>query len=260
MGTFSQRLEYLFRVWRYANTWEYLCNKHLFRRRNVIAEVLPGLPIWIQDDCSDAYVVHEVVENGIYDDAILASAKGENFSYINLGANIGAFDVEVNRLLAPRLKCLGVAVEMNTVAFGRLVVNLDLNRIQGVWPMNVAVWDWDGMTQVSWEERDTGQACTGAGAGKGHPVPLMAWSRLFDDALLWLKGPVDLLKVDIEGAEARVLPAIHEQQFKQILNIVIEAHGSECRAKTESILRSQGYHCEWSRPGPGDTRLYFWSR
>lgn len=55
-------------------------------------------------------------------------------------------------------------------------------------------------------------------------------------------GPVDLLKVDIEGSEAEVFSRDFERWLPDVRNIVIELHGPECEKSFLGAM--QGYQYE----------------
>lgn len=55
-------------------------------------------------------------------------------------------------------------------------------------------------------------------------------------------GPVDVLKVDIEGSEAEVFSNNPDKWLPSVKNIVIELHGPECERSFENALKN--YQCE----------------
>ncbi|CAB4883303.1 unannotated protein [freshwater metagenome] len=55
---------------------------------------------------------------------------------------------------------------------------------------------------------------------------------------------VDLLKIDVEGAEREVLAGIHEDDWPRIRQIVLEAHDDAHLPELEGALRAHGMHTE----------------
>lgn len=53
-------------------------------------------------------------------------------------------------------------------------------------------------------------------------------------------GRIDLLKVDVEGAELDVLLGLDEETWPQVQQVVLETTGSERAASLEALLRSVG--------------------
>ncbi len=244
-------------AFRFANPCEILLTRHFFRRKRSVIIEHGGLQMLIDSQTSDAQAVTEVLLEGMYDSAIrLAAENCSAFSYLNLGANIGAFDVRIFELLRGQcLRIAGVAVEMNPATHARLLLNLELNSLRSVHAINAAAWDTEGVTHVRIEERDTGQKCGEAGAADGWSVPLVTWRELFGKAAA---GPVDLVKIDIEGAERKVVPQMTEADRQRIRFLVIETHGAHVRQQVGSHLQAIGFQQSTETPGDGETWLTLW--
>ena len=212
----------------------------------------------IDSNSSDAMAVTEVLLDSMYDQAIQTAGEGDGaFRYLNLGANIGAFDVRVFQLLRNKRPSIdGTAVEMNPATCARLLLNLELNRMFSVRVINAAAWDQPGNTLVRVEDRDTGQRCDVGEDSRGRPVPLMPWRELFDIASAG--GTLDLLKIDIEGAEEKVVPQITEPDARRTRHMVIETHGLDVHKHVSDHLRGVGFDLASETPGPGNTHVCRW--
>lgn len=243
---------------RFDNPVEILVARHVFRRKRSVVVERSGTQMFIDSESSDAMAVNEVLIEGMYDDAIKLAGTGEgDFRYLNLGANIGAFDVRVFQLLhAKRPFITGTAVEMNPSTCARLVVNLELNRLFSVRAINAAAWDEPGTTFVRVEDRDTGQRCAAGDDSRGQPVRLMAWREIFDIASA--AGTLHLLKIDIEGAEEKVVPQITADDAARIRYMVMETHGLEVHKRVGEHLRAVGLVQTSETPGPGETHVSRW--
>ena len=241
---------------RFANPCEILLTRHFFRRKRSVIIEHGGLQMLIDSQTSDAQAVTEVLLEGMYDSAICQAAENcSSFSYVNLGANIGAFDVRIFELLRDQCRRVaGIAVEMNPATHARLLLNLELNNLRSVQAINAAVWDTAGFTQVRPEERDTGQKCEENVAG-GWSVPLMMWRELFGKVSA---THVDLVKIDIEGAERKVVPQISETDRQRIRFLVIETHGADVRRQVGAHLQAIGFRQSNETHGDGETWLTLW--
>lgn len=246
-------------AFRFENPFEILTARHLFRRKRTVVLERGGMQMLIDSQGSDASAIEEVLLEGMYDTTIRSAAEGrESFRYLNLGANIGAFDIRVFQLV--RASCLrieGIAVEMNPATHARLTLNLELNNLYSVRSINAAVWDQPGETLVRVDERDTGQSMAGGAVDGGCPVPLLPWDQLFAEAVAL--GPLDLVKIDIEGAEARVVPQITAADRARVRFLVIETHGLEVDRRVKAHLAGIGFREIDRKAGAGATHLILWT-
>ena len=65
----------------------------------------------------------------------------------------------------------------------------------------------------------------------------------FDDVST---GLVDLIKIDVEGAEFRVLEGMRKSlEARLVRNIVVELHNRDLKPELESVLLGYGYHIRW---------------
>lgn len=245
-------------AFRFDNPFEVLFTRHVFRRKRSVMVEHSGMQMLIDSQSSDAMAVTEVLLEAMYDQSIeTAGAMEGGFRYLNLGANIGAFDVRVFQLLrAKHPSIAGTAVEMNPATCARLLINLELNRMFSVRAINAAAWDEPGTVFVSVEDRNTGQRCAVGGDIRGHPVPLMPWRELFDIASAG--GTLDLLKIDIEGAEEKVVPQITGDDARRTRHLVIETHGLDVHRRVGDHLRSIGFVQAGETPGSGETHVSHW--
>ena len=75
---------------------------------------------------------------------------------------------------------------------------------------------------------------------------LQVWTERFDDLNT---GPVDLAKIDVEGAEFLVLDGMRDSlQDRLVKHLMVELHNREDRTKLESLLVAHSYAVEWLDP------------
>ncbi len=240
-------------AFRFDNPLEIITARHLFRRKSSIVVTYRGMDILIDSLTSDAHVVGDVLLDGMYDQFLREAGAGrKSFRYLNLGANIGTFDLRAFQTLGS--SCAGIAVEMNPATCARLIVNLEANRLFTVRAINAAVWNIPGEITVDLRGRDTGQTCIDSAVG--WSVPLVPWQEIF--AIASKEGPLDLVKIDIEGAEKCVVPCISAADAERIRFLVVETHGPDARAVVNEHLQNLGFTRLSEEPGGGATHLGFW--
>ena len=154
---------------------------------------------------------------------------------LDLGANIG-LSVLFFKKQHPEAKI--IAYEADPYLFGLLRENLAGNRAGAAELYNQAVWDGDGILNFRGDHADGGSVVEDSAAG-GIEVPavdIRTILRPFDR--------IDYLKIDIEGAENRVIPAAGEL-LKKVENIFVEYHSPRNRpqelAALLAVLESAGF-------------------
>lgn len=128
---------------------------------------------------------------------------------IDGGAHVGTFT-----LVAAQHARTVVAVEPDPVNFRLLQANLALNGLGHVQARNAAIWDEAGETAFETSWHTTGGRVREGGGETVETVTL--------DALIEPFERVDLLKLDIEGAEERALPAA--RLLDRVDRVVAELH------------------------------------
>jgi FkbM family methyltransferase len=128
---------------------------------------------------------------------------------LDAGANAGLFSIPV------AAKCRKViAVEPGADNFGALATNKQVNNASNVVLVKKALWDYDGYVEIG------GEGLTHAVTNQGTRVSAIT----IDSLLRELKSSIDIVKMDIEGAEVRCLDGSYLENVREI---VIETHSSE---------------------------------
>lgn len=147
-------------------------------------------------------------------------------TFVDVGANWGYFTL----LAADRVTSTGrvIAFEPHPELFAPLAENVSANGLHWVTPLRVALSDATGEVElVSFagdaSNRGVSRIAGDPGAsGKRYRVPTGRLDTLLDEAGV---GDVDLLKMDIEGAEALVLPSLRESLARgRYRRILLELH------------------------------------
>ena len=133
---------------------------------------------------------------------------------LDAGANAGLFSIWA----APRCRSV-ISVEPAPETFGLLNLNNRINKATNVFPINKALSDHDGYVTMR------GDGATFKIEQQGIMIP----STTIDSLLADLDVSVDVVKMDVEGAERLCLPGSYLEHVREI---VVETHGTE-----DSVVR-----------------------
>jgi len=204
--------------------------------------------LYREESTSDLQVISEVWTNDVYRVEQMLDLQLEFRTILDVGANIGAFTVLAYKCW-PEAEIL--AVEPEEGNFSVLEANLEANTVgvrceryavtdqsEGTWlnPYfgNTQIADQDdlrdtyGLDPSPW--RDFAWGITGAQAGGivQQRVPSKTLDQALDD--LVPGGEIDLLKMDIEGAELEVFRSFDDWQ--RVRYITMECHSLDNPATT----------------------------
>ncbi len=164
---------------------------------------------YVVEDRSDLIVLEETLINEDFD-----LSFDTPHVIVDLGAHAGSFVIKLrSRYPAARV----VAVEPAPRTFSRLTRNV--GGLPGVTPVNAAVSDKDGEASFTEERLSWGSRLSPTG---GQTVETMTLARLRARYQLPL---IDVLKVDIEGAEWDVLRS--DADLDGVRHVLIELHGGD---------------------------------
>lgn len=197
----------------------------------------------VRDGTFDAGIIQEVAYDPFY--AMSRLWIDENSTVIDIGAHIGAFSV-----LAAARGARVLALEPTLENFRLLEENLRLNRLPGiVKPIKAALWTTDGVLEIKKPPPD--EVNTGAGGFfYDDPRALTETVECISLSTLFEREGVErcaLLKMDCEGAELKILPALTEQIFDKIDAIVLEYHLQQETDLREllRVLYSRNFLIDW---------------
>lgn len=161
----------------------------------------------VRADTTDDAVVSEVWEERVYVEhpEVLAGRR-----VLDLGANIGAFTV-----LAAAAGAEVVAYEPDAANFMAWRRHVEINNLaERVAGHQAAVLDFAGSALLD------GSAGTAHVAGTGEPVAVSSIGDVIDQ-----DGPFDFVKMDVEGSEWSLLPALLRRNMAGVGEMVLEHHG-----------------------------------
>jgi FkbM family methyltransferase len=159
---------------------------------------------------------------------------------LDCGANVGMASIYF-KWLYPNSRIR--AFEPDPTTFGLLQRNLNANRLD-VEAYNCALWDEYGELNFHVDASHPGSLLMSTDASRSKAEAIKVPSRKLSD---FIDGPVDFMKLDVEGAEHRVLnDLIQSGKLKQIRQIAIEYHHGiggqkSCLAPFLQSLESAGF-------------------
>jgi FkbM family methyltransferase len=153
---------------------------------------------------------------------------------IDVGANIGAFSLHQGlKKMAKRV----IAFEPSPTVFRRLAANLELNSLNNVQAINVAVGNRCGELPFLELPRSMNSRISDDGEQGAFSVPCVT----LDSALKPLSiRKVSLIKIDSEGYEMEVLEGASET-LQQTERLIIELHRESDKNEFEALLFTQGF-------------------
>jgi len=169
--------------------------------------------------------------------AEIAIASGRTFVFVDIGANVGLFSLFVAS--QARLARI-IAIEPDPENVSRLRLNIAANPGIPIQVLPIAIEEAAGTVSIKPQCGDRGATKTGpyqAGALKVKCLPLL---EVVDREGL---SSIDALKIDVEGAEDRILVPFFQAAPKSFWPrlIVIEDNSDVWRADLFALLADCGY-------------------
>ncbi|QHT70543.1 FkbM family methyltransferase [Rhodocytophaga rosea] len=185
-------------------------------------DIFPS-PLWMVDSASFVFIYSEIFKQEIYK---FKTSNAKPY-ILDCGANIGLSTLYFKDLF-PDAEV--VAFEPDTKVFEILAKNVQSFRLTNVSLLNKAVWHSETKLQFYAEGADGGRITNDI---KEANVVEIETVRLKD----FINRPVDMLKIDIEGAETQVLEDIADV-LSYIDKIFIEYHSFVNQEQTlDKILK-----------------------
>jgi FkbM family methyltransferase len=184
------------------------------------------LTAMVPDDAAIG-LVRELILERIYD---VRPGRADLDLVVDAGAHAGLFT-----LIASQDARRVVALEPNLLNFATLSENIGRNDLRNVDVRHVALWRGRGVTRFA----TSGHSEGGAIAASGAEVTTIGIDDLVSE-----HGPIDLLKVDVEGAEFEAFEA--SSSLLSVRTIVAELHYREPARRDELVqkLRGLGFEVE----------------
>lgn len=187
---------------------------------------LGGVEWNLDPESSQLGGVHDVFLGKEYD-AVPGYSAAPGWTVVDAGANVGAYSLWQWRNMGGRGRI--VAIEASPVTREVLTANLERNRADGaVTVVGAAVWSTSGTVDFVTSERSSSTSGVRKTLdvdlvedARDRSVPAISLDDLFGRPEL--SGcTVDVLKLDVEGAEAVILQAASSETLERIRRIVVE--------------------------------------
>jgi FkbM family methyltransferase len=164
------------------------------------------------------FLLHEIFVNGAY----AFDAPGRQPRIIDCGANIG-MSVLFFKTLHPEAHV--IAFEPDPQSFAHLVRNVRDNRLSDVRLVNSAVAERHGVLTLYTDEGDGGSLVASINPRLGGAIPQPVRAVRLSS---FIDGPVDFLKIDVEGAEYGIVRELLESgTIARVREAAIEFHAGE---------------------------------
>ena len=166
--------------------------------------------------------------------ALLAKYIHPDFTFIDIGANVGGYTLFVAALAGPRARIL--SIEPQPEIFERLVYNISQNPFSNVKALNCAVADLDGEITLFVAPRNRGETSmrivNSEAGGIEIRAPASTLASIVRDERF---ERIDAIKLDVEGAEDLIL----EPFFRTV-----------ARAHWPKLLLMEFSHGKWAADLP----------
>lgn len=173
--------------------------------------------------------------------AILAKHIHDGFTFIDIGANVGAYSVFVAALAGPRARIL--AIEPQPDVFERLSFNIRQNEWATVKAVACAVADKAGELTLFLDPRNSGESSLkilGSSQATALRVPAKTLHQL---AIEEGFTHIDAAKLDVEGAEDLILEPFLRSAPPSLLPrlLIIEDGSGRWQIDLPKLLKEYGY-------------------
>ena len=212
-----------------------------------------GAVFRMQTGSHDIRVLNEVWLDRVYEPDADFSVR-DGWTVLDLGAHKGSFAVRA-ALAGPKTRVHAVEPEPENLR--NLNANIALNRLQNVVVHAAAVSAEPGEALLYVAGRGSGTNSLFRERIKGDKGVSVAVPTIrLDDLLESAGGQVDLMKMDVEGAEYAVLHAVSSKTLRRIHRIVLEYHGvtgldaEAVRDDVQRHLQGNGFECAAAKDRP----------
>jgi FkbM family methyltransferase len=185
----------------------------------------------------------EIAVEGIHEPfltSLLEELIMEGMTVVDIGANIGYFALLESRLTGTKGKV--IAIEPSPVTFYYLKQNLELNKANNVNPLNVAIGDRTGKATMYLYEQTNWNTLVPLDREfhTSVEVDTITLDELLEDQL-----QVDVIRMDIEGYECKIIYGMKKILERYNPLLIIEIHGGlvplDNIAKLLNELGNMGY-------------------
>lgn len=156
--------------------------------------------------------------------------------FVDIGAYIGKYTIMVGNQIQNNGKV--VSIEPMNENYKRLEANVKLNNLKNVKSLNLACSDKSGKEKIYSHKGDPGLFSIATPSPKFTEVK----SKTLDEIMINLKiKEVNLVKIDVEDAESKVLKGMKNILTRGKARIIFEARSGSSVKSCKEILGRHGY-------------------
>ncbi len=230
----ANKLNGLKALWKFDNRYQLLLSRLLFRTNGLNIYHLNGMQILIDHDAGDESGTRDVLVSQMYQQFLPEMKFTSPINVLDLGGNGGGFGLmlKVNHIPIKKI----VAVEFNPNTCARMRFNLERNLDATVIGLNAAVCGERKTLQIKVGKGGTSDSIYNPINGENGKEVEVQGVTIDDLCNEYFNGePIDLCKMDIEGAEHEIFALPHHNALKQVRFLIMEIHGNN-HAKNQKIL------------------------
>ena len=211
------KIQLLFKARKIFINWQTLIGVYfkIIKKENAILETRNNIKIKIRTDSTDIMQLGTVWLSGDYE------VSGFNIStddvVIDIGAHIGLFSLFISQYCKHGKIFSYEPIKEN---FNILKENIELNKIKNIFSFNFAVSDQSNKSKIFIHSDDSAHSIFNSGKDFIE-VNSITIKSIFDQNKI---KNCNLLKLDCEGAEYRIIESIPKEYFLKIDKMIIEYH------------------------------------
>jgi FkbM family methyltransferase len=235
-----------------------LKKKFLFLLKSLLNK-LKIQPILIKRYGAYFYLFNDEISDGIFCGSYEADElrmllnlikihKEKNVIFLDIGANLGFYSIILGKLFEKNgLNYTVISIEPSPREFDRLKKNIEVNNLKNVILKDIAISDFNGKSKFFITKNKTGLSSLEK-PEEDQSLQILVKTMKLDDFLKEIKiEKVDIMKIDVEGAELKVLKGGAEtlKKYKPLLMIeVSDKRTWKFNYKAQDILnflKNNGY-------------------
>ena len=220
----------LFVIAGFSYRFNYIVDGYLpvitIKNRNVIFKCRKGSPDYL------------IVGDGFEIELTSYLEKKQPRIFVDIGANIGLYTIKMARQMGNNGKV--IAIEADPENYEALVENIKLNKLSNVHAFNLACWDKEEDVKLFMGlTKEKGISSVKA---KVSGRTVVVHGNMLDNILAGLGiKEVDIVKIDVEGAEKEVLLGMKETvAASKNIEILFEAWNEDYLTECRKILQGYG--------------------
>jgi len=212
--------------------------------REIVDGPLRGYHLVLGPDDRNAYLVNRH-ERPIVD--VLEQLSRPGMRVLDVGAHVGYFTLLLSTLVGPEGRVY--ALEPNPLNLAKLRAMLAVNGLTNVAVFPVAATDRTGEGEFVTERTgQMGHLALGSCPREAQSLVVVQTARIDDLAREHKIGRIDLIKIDVEGAERQVLHGMAELLAASKPIVICEWHPLVAGSDYVSTFETFGYTCELLEP------------